>query len=52
VWYITTRSLVASIQLAHWATDDQGFLIMDIIYALDNEVMFDMMDIHPTLVLQ
>ena len=32
MWCITTRSLVASIQLAHWVSDDQGFLIMDIIY--------------------
>ncbi len=29
VVYKQTRSLVASIQLVHWSSDDQGFLVMD-----------------------
>jgi hypothetical protein len=49
VWHITNRSLVASIELAHVSSDDQGFLIMDN-YINDNEAMYGYD--HPTLVLR
>jgi hypothetical protein len=39
VLHITNMSLVASIELAHVSSDDQGFLIMGN-YVNDNEVMY------------
>ena len=45
------ESLVASIKLAHWSTDGQGFLIMGHLCQLTMgscHFVNDMMDTHPT----